>query len=85
MSLTAMRLQSHLNQLHGAGDEGLHKTGHRSGQEHVVILELLALIVAVADPAQLPQMIAIDAEENGIDGPRGHQGEEHAPVKAVDL
>lgn len=65
-----MRLQSHLNQLHGAGDEGLHESGNRTGQEHVVILKLLALIVAVADPAQLPQMIAIDAEENGIDGPR---------------
>lgn len=65
-----MRLQSHLNQLHGAGDEGLHKSGNGSGQEHIVILELFALIVAVADPAQLPQMIAIDAEEDGIDGPR---------------
>lgn len=80
-----MRLQPHLNQLHGARNEGLDKPGHRSSQEHVLILELLALIVAVADAAQLPQMVAIDAEQDRVDGARRHQGEEHAPVVAVDL
>lgn len=80
-----MRLQSHLDQLHGTRDEGLHEPSHRSGQEHVVILELLPLVVTVADASQLPQMVAIDAEQNRVDRARRHQREEHAPVVTVNL
>lgn len=80
-----MRLQSHLDQLHGARDEGLNEPGHRASQKHVVILELLPLVVAVADAPQLPQMVAVDAEQNRVNGARRHQREEHAPVVTVDL